>query len=126
MKKTLLLLLLCALTSPLFSQDEEMKQLNKEIKNSTEKLKQDMEKFRVSQKHFDSVLKQRNDSMQSIVIKQSIEQNGRNLDAFMTLQKEREQQQTKQLWIRGGIFAAMLLLFIFGLARRKKLQKKDK
>jgi protein involved in sex pheromone biosynthesis len=126
MKKILLMLLLVAFVCPLFSQDDEMKQMNAEIKKSTEKLKEDMEKYRVSKSHFDSILKQRSDSMQSIQAKNFAEQNNRNLDAFMVMQKERQQQQTKELWFKAGTFIAMLLVFIYGFVQRKKLKNKEK
>ena len=48
------------------------------------------------------------------------QQNERNLDAFLLMQKENEAKQKKAMWIRLGLGVLFLGVLIFGLMRRKK------
>lgn len=48
------------------------------------------------------------------------EQNDRNLDAFMAMQKENEAKAKKAMWIRLGIGVVFLGVLVFGLMRKRK------
>ena len=58
--------------------------------------------------------------MDSANRQQMMEQNNRNLDAFMAMQREREAKQKKAMWIRLGLGVLFLGVLIFGVMRRKK------
>ena len=76
-----------------------------------------------SRKQLDSINERINNSfksMDSAYMKQQAEQNNRNLDAFMAMQKEREAKQKKAMWIRLGLGVFFLGVLIFGLMRRRK------
>lgn len=68
----------------------------------------------------DSVLYKINDSL----IKESLEQNNRNLDAFMAMQKEREAKEKKRMYIRIGLGIFFLAVLVFGLIRKNRKAKK--
>ena len=51
------------------------------------------------------------------------EQNNRNLDAFVRMQKEEQEKQKKAMWIRIGLGVFFLAILVFGVMRRKKAAK---
>ena len=76
-----------------------------------------------SMKQLDSINERLNNSykiMDSANRRQMMEQNNRNLDAFMAMQREREAKQKKAMWIRLGLGVLFLGVLIFGVMRRKK------
>ncbi len=76
-----------------------------------------------SMKQMDSINERINNSfksMDSVYMKQQLEQNNRNLDQFMAMQREREAKQKRSNWIRLGIGVLFLGVLIFGWMRRRK------
>jgi len=67
----------------------------------------------------DSMLQRINDSMR----KENLEQNNRNLDAFVALQKEREAKEKKRMYFRLGIGILFLAVMVIGLLRKRKKAK---
>ena len=52
--------------------------------------------------------------------KRSMEQNNRNLDAFMAARREQEAKQKRQMWIRLSMGFGILAFGIFAMLRRRK------
>ena len=76
-----------------------------------------------SMKQLDSINERLNNSykrMDSVYVRRQIEQNNRNLDTFMAMQREQQAKQKKAMWIRLGIGVLFLGVLIFGLLRRRK------
>jgi hypothetical protein len=55
--------------------------------------------------------------------KRSLEQNNRNLDAFMAARREQEKKQIRQMWIRLFMGVFILAFGIFAILRRIKKLK---
>lgn len=70
---------------------------------------------------FDNQLKQ----MQEREMERTMEQNNRNLESFMQMQKEREAKQKRSNWIRLGVGVLFLGVLIFGIMRRKKMAREQ-
>lgn len=64
--------------------------------------------------------KQTMNSMDSINNHLQQEQNDRNLDMFVAMQKENDAKAKKAMWIRLGLGVFFLGVLIFGLMRRRK------
>jgi superfamily II RNA helicase len=82
-----------------------------------------------SMKELDSINARINNSyksMDSAYMQRQIEQNNKNLDAFMAMQREREAKQKRSNWIRLGIGLLFLGVLIFGVRRRNKNQHMNK
>lgn len=48
----------------------------------------------------------------------------RSMDEFVRMQKEKDQELTRQLWIKGSMFSLMLAVTIVGAVRRRKQKAK--
>lgn len=73
-----------------------------------------------STKMMDTLFDQQFKRMQEEQMQQSMEQNNRNLDEFMRMQKEREAKAKKASLIRIGIGILFLGILIFGWMRKRK------
>ena len=72
-----------------------------------------------STKMMDTLFDQQFKRMQEEQMQQSMEQNNRNLDEFMRMQKEREAKAKKASLIRIGIGILFLGVLIFGWMRKR-------
>ena len=48
------------------------------------------------------------------------EQNNRNLDAFMAMQRERQAKEKKRMWTRLGLGIFFFAVLVYGVMRKKK------
>lgn len=71
---------------------------------------------------FDNQLKR----MQDKALERTMEQNSRNLESFMQIQREREAKQKRDNWIRVGVGVLFLGVLIFGIVRRRKKDQQVK
>ena len=91
-----------------------------------EQLQRDIEKgmkeLDASQKTFDSNQKLYYDSLKEMMMQKDIEQNNKNLDAFMAEKKEKDRNEEKSIWLRT------VLLLIIGVAGMIiiKMRRKEK
>ncbi len=102
---------------PVLSQERRNSVLDyKELNETVEK---DKRKFEAAKKAFDSLQKVHLDSLKEVMMQKDIEQNIKNLDAFVAGQKEKDAEEEKSLWVRLVllIIAAGAMLFA---ARLKK------
>lgn len=60
------------------------------------------------------------DSQYKLDVQRSLNQNSQNLDRFLADMKERERKERRQLYIRLGAVAIVLVLVAIRLLRRKK------
>lgn len=70
---------------------------------------------------FDNQLK----GMQDKQLERTLEQNSRNLETFMQMQKERQEKEKRAMWIRLGVGVLFLGVLVFGIARRRKKNQKQ-
>jgi hypothetical protein len=68
----------------------------------------------------DSLMKASTKRMMDEDVKRMTENNERNLNAFVAMQKERERKQRQSMWIRLALGGTFLIVFLVGLARRRK------
>lgn len=71
---------------------------------------------------FDNQLKR----MQDKELERTMEQNSRNLESFIQMQREREAKQKRANWIRVGVGVLFLGVLIFGIVRRRKKDQQVK
>jgi hypothetical protein len=110
MKKYFTILLF--ITSTSFAQKDTTK-----FRVDLDKLKKQIDS---STKMMDSLTNAQFKRMQDEELQRSMEQNSRNLDSFLRLQKEREAKQKKQMYIRLGIGVLFLGVLVVGLMRRRR------
>lgn len=79
-----------------------------------------------SRKAMNERLREQQDSFYKLQVKQSLEQNSRNLDRFLADMKEREKKERRQMYIRLGLGVAFLAVLIVGLLRRRKQAAENK
>jgi hypothetical protein len=89
----------------------------KSTEMNTDTLIKQMEERR---KSMDSSMNAYYKMQDSINLKRTLEQNNRNLDAFMAEQRARKERETRGLWIRGGILLLALGVMIYSFIRRRK------
>ena len=58
--------------------------------------------------------------LQEQEVQRTMEQNNRNLDEFVRLQREQEAKQKKAMWLRLGLGVFFLGVLVFGLMRKRK------
>ncbi len=99
-------------------------QTTEELKKKAAEIKEQTKKIEEQSKALDSFLQHQSDSLRQKQLQRDLENNNRNLDAFMAMQKERAAKQKKQMWFRLGFGSLMLVVLIVGLARRRKANNK--
>lgn len=99
-------------------------QTTEELKKKAAEVKEQTRKIQEQGKAIDSFLQHQSDSLRQKQLQRELENNNRNLDAFVAMQKERDAKQKKQMWFRLGFGGLMLVVLIVGLARRKKAAQK--
>ena len=72
------------------------------------------------QAEFDSMQKENLARIESTEFARSQEQMSRNLDSFVAEQKEQQKKQLRNMYIRLGFGAAMLVILVVGLLRKRK------
>lgn len=72
------------------------------------------------QAEFDSMQKENLARIESTEFARSQEQISRNLDSFVAEQKEQQKKQLRNMYIRLGFGAAMLVILVIGLLRKRK------
>lgn len=111
---TILFLIVCSFYTN--AQKDTPKLLHNDIKKMSKEIDSSM-------KALDSINERLNNSyksMDSAYMKRQMEQNTRNLDAFMAMQREREAKQKRSNWIRLGIGVLFLGVLVFGVLRKRK------
>ena len=94
------------------------------LKIDNEKMKREIDS---SMKELDSInarinegYKQTMHTMDSVNNHLQQEQNERNLESFVRMQKERETKKKKAMWLRLGLGVFFLGVLVFGWMRRRK------
>ncbi|MFN8298819.1 MAG: hypothetical protein U0T75_06920 [Chitinophagales bacterium] len=72
------------------------------------------------QAEFDSMQKENLARIESTEFARSQEQMSRNLDSFVAEQKEQQKKQLRNMYIQLGFGAAMLVILVVGLLRKRK------
>lgn len=72
------------------------------------------------QAEFDSMQKKNLARIESTEFARSQEQMSRNLDSFVAEQKEQQKKQLRNMYVRLGFGAAMLVILVVGLLRKRK------
>lgn len=89
----------------------------KPLKLDLDKLKREVDS---SRKITDSLMNASTKRMMDEEFKETLKNNESNLNAFVAMQKERERKQRQSMWIRLSIGGGFLIVFLVGLARRRK------
>jgi hypothetical protein len=120
MKKTLLALAIVCTFSIVSTAGEPVSETNNEIKMDLDSLKSGIEEtdslLKALEQQQQEMMKRQQDEM----LEKSLEQNQRNLERFLAEQKAREKQNTKRLWIRGGLLLVAVIALIVSRVQRKK------
>ena len=114
MKKLLLLIILFAGTAGAQKKDTGYQQLDPD-----RLLKQ----IDSSRKVTDSLMEAQSRRMQEEELQRTLEQNNRNLDSFVQMQREREARAKKAMWMRLGLGVFFAAVLVVGLVRRRKKSK---
>jgi hypothetical protein len=92
----------------------------KPLKIDLDKLNREMDS---TNKITDSLVNASTKRMMDEDVKRMTENNNRNRDAFVAMQKERERKQMQFVWIRLGFGVLLLGFFIIRWAQRRKKKK---
>lgn len=90
--------------------------LSKGIDSMRKQLAKNMASYDSAKKVADSLMILNNKRFDSL----DMARNRRNLDALVSMMKERDQKQRKAMWLRLGFGILMLGVLIFGLLRKRK------
>ena len=103
----------------LFSMDAIAQDLAKDIEKLREQAAQQRASLDSSRKATDSFIMQQMKRNDSVEMARYMEQNNRNLDAFMKTMKERERKQKQGMWMRIGAGILILGVGIYGVMRKR-------
>ena len=76
-------------------------------------------------KSLDRMLEQTTEDLKKENMERFLEQNQRNLEAFMAEQNARQEQQRKRLWIRGGVLLVLVITMVVNFIRRRRSRQES-
>jgi len=71
------------------------------------------------------MLEQTTEDLKKENMERFLEQNQRNLEAFMAEQNARQEQQRKRLWIRGGVLLVLVITMVVNFIRRRRSRQES-
>ena len=76
-------------------------------------------------KSLDRMLEQTTEDLKKENMERFLEQNQRNLEAFMAEQNARQEQQRTRLWIRGGVLLVLVITMVVNFIRRRRSRQES-
>jgi len=110
------------------AQNDEMEDLSKKIEAQQEGLDSidmRMKDLDSISKSLDRMLEQTTEDLKKENMEHFLEQNQRNLEAFMAEQNARQEQQRKRLWIRGGVLLVLVITMVVNFIRRRRSRQES-
>lgn len=110
------------------AQNDEMEDLSKKIEaqqeglDSIDMMMKDLDSI---SKSLDRMLEQTTEDLKKENMERFLEQNQRNLEAFMAEQNARQEQQRKRLWIRGGVLLVLVITMVVNFIRRRRSRQES-